>query len=52
MENRLFIDLNIWNRPFEDWLNRTGNGRVHGTTKRKPCDMFNYLRPLPGIVVA
>jgi hypothetical protein len=53
MENRLFMDLNIWNRSFEDWLIRTGNGRVHDTTKRKPCDMFLeeqvYLRPLLGV---
>jgi len=40
MENRLFMDLDIWNRSFEEWLDRTGNGRVHGTTKRKPCELF------------
>jgi transposase len=53
MENRLFMDLDIWNRSFEDWLVRTGNGRVHDTTKRKPCEMFLeeqvHLRPLLGI---
>jgi hypothetical protein len=53
MENRLFMGLDIWNRSFEDWLGRTGNGRVHGTTKQKPCDMFfkeqPYLRPLLGV---
>ncbi len=52
MENRLFMDLDIWNRSFEEWLIRTGNGRIHGTTKRKPCDMFLeeqvHLRPLLG----
>lgn len=53
MENRLFMSLDIWNQSFEDWLDRTGNGRVHDTTKRKPRDMFIeeqvHLRPLPGI---
>ena len=34
IENRLFMDLDIWNRSFEEWLIRTGNGRIHGTTKR------------------
>jgi transposase len=53
MENRLFMDIDIWNRSFEDWLIRTGNGKVHGTTKRKPVEMFaeeqEYLLPLFGI---
>jgi transposase len=56
MENRLFMGLDIWNRSFEDWLVRTGNGRVHDTTKRKPCEMFLeeqvHLRPLLGIAPA
>lgn len=53
MENRLFMGLDIWNRSFEDWLDRTGNGRVHNTTKRKPCDMFLeeqvHMLPLLGV---
>jgi len=53
MENRLFMDLSIWNRSFEDWLDRTGNGRVHDTIKQKPCDIFKeeqvHLRPLLGV---
>lgn len=40
MENRLFMGLDIWNRSFEDWLDRTGNGRIHDTTKRKPATCF------------
>ena len=47
------MGLDIWNRSFEDWLDRTGNGRVHDTTKRKPCDMFLdeqvHLLPLLGV---
>lgn len=34
-----------------EWLGREANGRVHGTTKRRPCEMFleekGLLRPLP-----
>jgi len=53
MENRLFMDLDTWNRSFEEWLERTGNGNIHGTTKRRPCELFadeqKYLLPLFGI---
>jgi len=53
MENRIFIDLNTWNRSFEEWLDRTGNGKKNETTKQKPSDMFIeeqvHLRPLPGV---
>jgi transposase len=52
MENRLFMCLDVWNRSFEDWLERTGNGQKHGTTKRKPAEMFAeeqvHLLPLFG----
>ena len=53
MENRFYMGLDIWNRSFEDWLERTGNGQKHGTTKRKPAEMFaeeqEYLLPLFGV---
>ena len=53
MENRLYMGLDIWNQSFEDWLVRTGNGQKHGTTKRKPREMFQeeqtHLLPLYGI---
>jgi hypothetical protein len=52
MENRYFMDLNKWQESFEDWLDRTGNGQKHGTTKRKPGELFieeqEYLLPLFG----
>ena len=54
MANRLFMDIEIWNKAFEEWLGRTGNGKKHGTTKRKPAEMFaeeqEHLLPLFGIV--
>ena len=56
MENRLFMDIDIWNEAFEEWLVRTGNGKKHGTTKRKPAEMFaeeqEHLLPLFGIAPA
>ena len=52
MENRLYMGLDIWNQSFEDWLVRTGNGKTHGTTKRRPSEMFaeeqEHLLPLYG----
>lgn len=49
--NRLFIDLRIWNQCCEDWLERTANSRLHGTTKKVPAEVFllekQYLRPVP-----
>jgi transposase len=56
MENRYYMGLDIWNQSFEDWLDRTGNGQKHGTTKRKPKEMFaeeqEHLLPLFGIASA
>ena len=56
MENRYFMDLDKWQQSFEDWLDRTGNGQKHGTTKRKPSEMFleeqEHLLPLFGTAPA
>ena len=53
MENRLFMDIETWNEAFEEWLMRTGNRKKHGTTKRKPSEMFEeeqvHLLPLYGV---
>lgn len=49
--NRFFTDIKTWNMCFEDWLARTANRKVHGTTKRVPAEVFlvekQYLRPVP-----
>jgi transposase len=54
MANRFYMGIDVWNQSFEQWLERTGNGRVHGTTKRKPAEMFleerEHLLPLYGHV--
>jgi len=56
MENRLYARLDDWNVSFEEWLGRTGNRQKHGTTKRKPVEMFaeeqEHLLPLFGITPA
>ena len=55
MENRLYMGLDTWNRSFEGWLLQAAK-RTHGTTKRKPVDMFaeeqEHLLPLYGIAPA
>jgi hypothetical protein len=52
MENRYYTGNRQWNEMFEQWLERTGNGRAHGVTKRKPSEMFleerEHLLPLYG----
>ncbi|WP_243450358.1 hypothetical protein [Desulfosporosinus sp. Sb-LF] len=49
-ENRLFADEEILNSSFLDWLDRTGNAKIHGTTKKVPAKVFEeereQLRPL------
>jgi transposase len=48
--NRTFYNIQKWNEDTLTWLDRRGNGKVHGTTKRKPAEVFNeerkYLRPV------
>lgn len=39
-KNRLFMGLRTWDESFEDWLLRTGNGRVHSVTKKIPAQVF------------
>jgi hypothetical protein len=56
IENRLFVDENILNSTFLDWLERTGNAKVHSTTKKVPAEVFederDYLRPLLNLPAA
>jgi transposase len=53
--NRLFADISAWNESFYDWLERTGNFNVHGTTKKRPAEVFlneqKHLKPVPWINV-
>lgn len=53
LENRLYFDDETLNRCCLQWLHRTANAKVHGTTKRIPAEVFQqereHLRPLAGI---
>lgn len=50
LPNRFYMDIDILNRSFIDWLTRTGNGKTHGTTKKVPAEVFDleraHLRPI------
>ncbi len=53
LEHRIYVDDSILNGSLLDWLDRTGNAKVHGTTKRIPAEVFKaereHLRPLINI---
>jgi len=53
--HRLFTDIRSWNESFYEWLKRTGNYNVHGTTKKVPAKVFlseqKYLKPVPSMNV-
>lgn len=55
-KNRQFINIDMWNESFEDWLERTGNAKVHGTTKKVPAKVFEqerlFLKPVPSTKVS
>ncbi|WP_148302699.1 IS21 family transposase [Caldalkalibacillus mannanilyticus] len=49
-KNRVFHRLDHWNEQCLSWLKRTGNGKVHNTTKKRPAEVFTlekqHLRPV------
>jgi len=51
LENRIYADDDILNNCALEWLDRTGNAKLHGTTKWIPAEAFKLecesLRPLP-----
>lgn len=50
LPHRYFMDIDILNQGFAEWLERTGNAKVHGTTKKIPAKVFEleraHLRPI------
>lgn len=48
--NRTFYNLEKWNEDCLSWLKRRANGKIHGTTKKIPAQVFEeerkYLRPI------
>lgn len=49
-KNRVFHNLDQWNEQCKAWLKRTGNGKIHNTTKKRPVEVFSdekqHLRPI------
>nr|WP_245683845.1 IS21 family transposase [Vulcanibacillus modesticaldus] len=49
-KHRIFYNLEKWNEQSLKWLERTGNGKVHNTTKKRPVEVFSlekkHLRPV------
>ncbi|BAE82626.1 hypothetical protein DSY0837 [Desulfitobacterium hafniense Y51] len=50
LQNRFYMGLDLLNQSFEAWLERTGNAKVHGTTKKVPAKVFlleqEHLKPV------
>ena len=48
---RVFHTLDKWNEQSVEWLNRTGNAKIHNTIKKRPAEVFplekEHLRPIP-----
>ena len=40
LNNRLYVDDEILNRSCVEWLERTGNAKIHGTTRKIPAEVF------------
>ncbi len=53
LKHRAYINIEVLNAESLAWLERTGNGQVHGTTKRIPAQEFliekEHLMPLPAL---
>jgi len=47
---RTFYNIDQWNEDCLSWLQRRGNGKIHGTTRKIPAEVFieekKYLRPV------
>ena len=44
LNNRMYVDDEILNRNCLEWLERTGNAKIHGTTRRSPAEAFREER--------
>jgi len=52
-QGRKFQDIDDCNRQLREWMESVSHQRIHGTTKRKPRELFEEeerakLQPLPG----
>ena len=50
-EHRIFNNIRDFNKSCLDWLERTGNTKINGTTKKVPAEVFKkeqkHLKPVP-----
>jgi len=44
LPHRYFMEVDFLNLAFLAWLNRTGNAKVHATTKKVPAKVFEFER--------
>lgn len=48
--HRTFVNLMLWSQDCQDWLVRTGNGKIHAETKKIPAEAFAlekaHLKPV------
>lgn len=53
-KNRIFHTLELWNEQSGKWLERTGNWKVHNTTKKRPAEVYTlekqHLRPISHVI--
>jgi transposase len=51
-KHRIFHNIDSWNEQGWEWLKRTGNFKIHNTTKKRPVEVFSlekqHLRPVSG----
>jgi transposase len=49
-KHRVFHNIDSWNEQGWEWLNRTGNYKIHNTTKKRPIEVFllekQHLKPV------
>lgn len=38
--NRIYHNIDSWNEQSRKWLERTGNGKMHNGTKKRPAEVF------------
>lgn len=43
-KNRSFANIEKWNEQCLKWLERTGNGNIHNTTKKRPAEVHSVER--------
>src|SRR5690625_6222769 len=54
-KHRIYHGLDTWNEMGWKWLERTGNYKIHNTTKKRPVEVFalekQHLRPISSPIV-